>query len=149
MTFIIKKLSSEDLALAQELIKEWSLDEGIKNPKIPNDAYLNKLLSKDDFHIYVAIQDKKVVGGLTAYELPMFDTAINEIFLYEIGVSEKFRRQGIAKALIQKLIEYCKENSIEVIFLGTELDNEAAKQLYLSTGGEMEIIPWFTYELKK
>lgn len=149
MLFYIKKLSSNDLLLAQDLIKEWSLDEGIKNPKLPQKAYLNKLLTKDDFHIYVAIQDQKVVGGLTAYELPMFDTEINEIFLYEIGVSENYRRQGIAKALIQQLVEYCQQNNIEVIFLGTELENDAAKQLYLSTGGAMEIIPWFTYELKK
>lgn len=146
-TFQIKKLQSTDLTLAQELIKVWSVDDGIKNHKIPSDKYLHQLLSKKDFHVYVVLADEEVAGGLTAYELQLFDTEIKELFLYEIGIIEKYRRRGMATQLIETLKLFCLEKNIKVIFLGTEMENEAAKKLYETTGADLEIIPWYTYNL--
>ena len=88
-----------------------------------------------------------VVGGLTAYELPMFGKEVRELFLYEIGVTESHWRQGIARALIEALKQTCVERGVEVIFVGTEMDNEAAKQLYANTGGTLKVIAWYEYDL--
>lgn len=145
---MIKKLNKTDLLLAKSLITVWLKDDGIPNPKLPPDAYLDKLLNKADFYIFVAIEGDQVVGGLTAYEIPMFYRMENEMFLFEIGVSKSYRQKGIATALINALKETCREKDIKVIFLGTSQDNEAALQLYKSTEGEVQIIPWVTYNLK-
>jgi len=147
MTYSLTQLKPDDLALAQELIQAWNLDEGGEKGKLPRAPYLKSLLKKDDFYVSVALVEGKVVGGLTGYELPMFDREVREMFLYEIGVIAAFRQHGIARALIEALKAYCHQRGITVIFVGTSLDNDAARKLYESTGGELEVIPWFTYEL--
>lgn len=147
MSFTIKKLHTSDLHLARQLLEEWWQEDGIMNPATPGENYLKNQLSRDDFHVYVAIENDQVVGGLTANEIPMFDKEENEMFLFEIGVNEEFRRKGIAKALVKELKSLCVKKGIKVIFLGTSQDNLAAKQLYASTGAIVEIIPWYTYEL--
>jgi aminoglycoside 3-N-acetyltransferase I len=125
----------------------WNTQDGISDIPISNYKYLNDLLSKDDFHAFVALKDKLLIGGLTAYELPMFKEDVREMFLYEIGVDENYRQKGIAKELIDSLKRTCLDKGIKIIFVGTSLDNPAARQLYKSTSGEEEVTAWFTYNL--
>ena len=147
MNYEIKKLNASDLELAKQLIYQWDTEDGILYPDMPGNHYLLKLLSKETFHVFVAMENNTVVGGLTAYELPMFKVQEHEMFLYEIGVNINYRQKGIASKLIEELKKICLHRNIRTIFVGTSADNEAAKQLYKSTGGEREMIPWFTYTL--
>jgi len=147
MHFKINKLQSSDVTLAQQLIALWQRDDGIFDGKLPGNAYLSQLLSADSFHAYVALDGDTVVGGLTAYELPMFGKEVRELFLYEIGVTESHWRQGIARALIEALQQTYLERGVGVIFVGTEMDNDAAKQLYANTCGTLKVIARYEYEL--
>ena len=147
MNYLIKKLSRSDLKLAKQLFIFFQQDDGIAEPVLADDQHLLKLIAKN-YHVFVALDGETVIGGLTAYELPMYYGSVNEIFLYEIAVHLRHRRKGIATALINGLKAYCDQNKIKIIFVGTEKTNLAAKELYLKTGGDMEIIPWFTYTLK-
>lgn len=142
----IQKLLPGDLQLAKELIRCWHEEEE-RQPPLPPDQYLTRLLTDMSFHLLVAIADGRVVGGLSAYELPMLYESITEMFLYEIGVSAEARKQGVATALINELKTICAARHIETIFTGTEADNTAAKKLYLSTGADEEQVAWFVYAL--
>ncbi|MCR9250494.1 MAG: GNAT family N-acetyltransferase, partial [bacterium] len=82
-----------------------------------------------------------------AYQLPMFYRSESEIFLYEIGVIQQHRKKGVAKSLIEHLKRYCEENSIKVMFVMTTMDNEPAKKLYENTGGELEVVPLYSYSI--
>ena len=148
MNLIIKKLSSTDLLLAKQLITLWQTEDGILDPAVPGDSYLHDLLSNDSFHVFAALDGDRVIGGLTAYELSMYKEEVHEMFLYEIGVDENYRQKGIATKLIALLKKTCSEKGIKIIFVGTSFDNQPARQLYETTGGEMEEIPWFTYNLE-
>lgn len=77
----------------------------------------------------------------------MFKEEVREMFLYEIGVSENYRQRGIAGKLIGALKKTCVDTGIKIIFVGASFDNQPARQLYKTTGGEMEEIFWFTYNL--
>ena len=147
--YTLQKLLPSDLRLAQALLKSWQEDEEVQDAKIPGEKHLLKLLAKDSFHAYVVLYDEEVVGGLTAYELQMFTEENDEMFLYEIGINKQHRRQKLGKWLIEALKSTCREKGIDVIFVGTSSENVAAKRLYTSTGGDEEVIPWFTYSLKK
>jgi aminoglycoside 3-N-acetyltransferase I len=147
MQYTIKKLSRSGLAYARQLYMLLQIDDGIENPSLADDKYLAKLLTGKAFHVIVALNGKTVIGGLTAYELPMYYKEVKEMFLYEIAVHKDFRKQGIGAALVNKLKDICREKGIKIMFVGTETRNLPAKQLYLATGGAMEIIPWFTYTL--
>lgn len=148
MDYTIKKLLPTDVDLAKALIETWHIDDGATQVIYPREKYLSKMLSKKTFHTYVALVNDKVVGGLTAYEMDMFDTEETEMFLFEIGVSKAARQQGIATALIEALKKTCLEKHITIIFVATSIDNEIAKKLYANTGGALEITSFYTYTLK-
>lgn len=143
----IKKLDSSDVHLAEELILMFGFSEGSRHQIYSSTEYVRKMLAKDDFHVIVALENDKLVGGLTAYEMMMFKRETTEMFLYEIEVAEDFQRKGIGKALIEFLKKICEEKGIVEIFVGTEDDNFAARKLYSSTGGEAdEETVWFYYK---
>lgn len=147
MDYVIKKLTSTDTLQAQELVALWQAEDGITGVPIPRAHYLERLLKQDNFHAFVATFNNEVIGGITAYEMPMFTEETTELFLYEIGVREPHRQKGIARRLINALKEICHTKNITFIYVGTDKDNEAAKKLYTATGGKMEEIAWFVYDL--
>ncbi len=57
------------------------------------------------------------------------------LFVNEVGVREDWQRRGIATALMERLIALAGARGCEGIWLGTELDNVAARALYLKAGG--------------
>src|SRR3546814_18782268 len=69
----------------------------------PGDAWLERQLDKDAIILLVAEAEGRVVGGITAYELPKLERACSEIYLYDLAVDEAYRRRGIATALIAEL----------------------------------------------
>jgi aminoglycoside 3-N-acetyltransferase I len=147
--FTIKKLGSDDIALAKELFYFFQIDDGIAYPIIPSNEYLHSLLQKDDFHVIIAIVDHTLIGGLTAYELDMYKEEIKEMFLYEIAVEPEQRKRGVAKALIGHLKDISIAKGIKEMYVGTSTDNHAAMKLYRSTGGEADTkIAWFVYTLR-
>lgn len=147
MNLSIKKLSEKDLPLAKQLLEWFQADDGIEHPVIPTDEYLNNLLSTDTFHMLAAMHNALFIGGLTAFEIPTYYRQGVEMFLYEIGVHGPYRQLGVATQLIETLKEICSVKAIPVIYVGTEMDNVPAKKLYTATGGELEEVAWFTYQL--
>ena len=71
----------------------------------------------------------------TAYVLRRMDDKKFELFFYEIGVAEDFRRQGVGKSLIEELKKVAREKRIGEMFVITNKSNVSAMKLYESTGG--------------
>ena len=148
MQFSIIKLTPGNIDLAKQLFLFFQEDDQVARPVIPTDDYLRDLLSKDDFHVLVALHNDLLIGGVTGYELPMYKRQIRELFLYEIAVKPEFRKKGVAKALIERLKQICREKGIAEMYVGTSTPNKAAMALYASTGGEPEAdIAWFVYQI--
>jgi ribosomal protein S18 acetylase RimI-like enzyme len=100
-----------------------------------NEAQGNLFLQNPDNALFVAFELAQPVGFVTAYRLQRFDQKKAEVLLYEIGVHEEFRRKGIAKALISTLKAWSKEIDVRELWVLTEKDNLAARNLYHSTDG--------------
>ena len=147
MSISIKILSPDDLKLAQDLFLAFQKDDAVENPSSASDEYVRQLLSKADLHVIVATASEKVVGGLVAYELPMFKEETSEMYLFELGVNEDFRRRGIASALIDSLKEVSAKKKIDIMYVGAWADNLPAVELYKKTGGNGREVMEFTYEL--
>ncbi len=86
-------------------------------------------MTRSDFHVIVALKDGELIGGLTAYEMQMFKRETTEMFLYEIEVSEKYRRKGVGKTLIEFLKQICIEKGFVEMFVGTEKDNVPSRKI--------------------
>lgn len=57
---------------------------------------------------------------------------VDEGYITNVAVSPDYRRRGIARALMEHLLEYGKENRLCIITLEVRESNHAAKKLYQS-----------------
>lgn len=142
MEYLLKQLSSSDVALLKALFKVFgeTFDEVVTyQSAIPNDAYLESLLSKPYFIVLVAMDDNEVVGGLAAYELEKFEQDRREIYIYDLAVAKHHRRRGIATKLIKELKRLAKERKAYVIFVQADQGDTAAIRLYGSLGRKEDV----------
>ena len=143
--FEIKQLTKEDLPLFKSLLNLFNTVFEEEDPTIGSDTNLLKLLDGNSFIAITAIAGNEVLGGLTAYELPMVYSDDSEIFLYDLAVKAEYQRMGIGKSLIQSLKEYCFRNGIQEFFVMAHKEDEHAIEFYRSTGGKSEKVVNFLY----
>jgi ribosomal protein S18 acetylase RimI-like enzyme len=96
-----------------------------------------RFLDEDGHHLLVAYEDEQPVGFVTGVEVTHPDKG-TEMFLYELAVDEPFRRQGIGRALVERLAERARAAGCYGMWVLTDEDNEAARATYEGTGGVPE-----------
>ena len=98
------------------------------------------MLAKEHFIALVALKQSEVVGGLAAYELPKFEQARSEIYIYDLAVAEPHRRQGIATALIEELRRLAAERGAWVIYVQADYGDDPAINLYTKLGVREDVM---------
>jgi aminoglycoside 3-N-acetyltransferase I len=145
--FEVRKLAQEDLSAFNLLIQLFNEVFEEDESAISSETNLLKLLSNNNFVAMAAFYENEIVGGLTAYELPMYYSENSEIFLYDLAVKAEYQRIGIGKRLLHKLKEYCVKNGIIEFFVLAYEEDERAVEFYRSTGGKSENIVNFLYKV--
>ena len=148
MSIEIKHLTKEDLSQFTALIKLFNVVFEEENPTTGSEANSLRLLDNERFIAIVALSENEIVGGLTAYELPMYYSDSSEIFLYDMAVKPEYQRMGIGKGLIQSLKEHCIKNGIQDFFVMAHEEDEHAIEFYRTTGGRAEKVVNFVYEVE-
>ena len=143
-----KKLETGDLSRLTELIKVYEKVFEMEDFTLPAAQYLQSLLEKETVIFYVAMIDKKVVGGLTAHVLPSTYFPSSEVYIYDLAVETEFQRKGIGSQLINSLKEYCASLRLKEVFVQADLEDRHAIDFYQATGGVAESVVHFSYELK-
>lgn len=124
------------LALFGEVFEEPATFSS--NP--PSDEYLQGLLAKPHFIALAARDGDEVIGALAAYVLDKFEQARSEIYIYDLAVSAKHRRRGVATGLIRELQHIGAERGAWVIFVQADPPDEPAIRLYESLGVREEVL---------
>lgn len=145
--FEIKRLGSPDVWLFQKLVRLFKEVFETENGAEANKLYLQALLQKPDFIAYAVLLENEVVGGLTAFELPLYYTECSEMFIYDIAVKTEFQRNGLGKALLAALAAYCKKAGIKVMFVAALEEDGHAVNFYHATNGKGEKVVHFNYYL--
>jgi aminoglycoside 6'-N-acetyltransferase I len=104
-------------------------------------AFLNDPLHE----IVVALAGPDVVGFASGTVFLHPDKAPS-MFVNEVGVRDEWQRQGIGKAVTERLFAVARERGCEGIWLGTEPDNVPALALYRSMGGEEAVFVGFGWD---
>lgn len=123
----IREVTLKDLNRVFELLNE--LYENKLNYEKFKEIYKLKLEDKNSYYI-VAVIDNKIVGVLTSEINIQLHRERKQCFVEDLIVDEDYRNKGIGKALLQKAVEYAKENDCEVIELTSYIENENAHRFY-------------------
>jgi ribosomal protein S18 acetylase RimI-like enzyme len=134
MPIEIKRLNSGDELLAIRTIEKATPVEE-RSDQLPTLQHIQNFLAQDTNYLIIATDGDLPVAFLTAYRMPMLGSVGSMVYLFEINVMPAYQRQGIGKGLINLLKAECQTTNVAEIWVGTENDNVAAKQLYTSTGG--------------
>lgn len=141
----IRQLTPADVAVMGDLLTVFGEafdDVSTYTDKRPSPGYLKRLLAGDAFIALVAMEGRKVVGGLAAYELKKFEQERSEIYIYDLAVLSSHRRQGIATALIAVLKTVAAERGAYVIFVqaDTGVEDQPAIALYTKLGRREDVL---------
>jgi aminoglycoside 3-N-acetyltransferase I len=139
----ICRLGSSDVALLRDLNavfgEAFGDAEGYAETP-PSDAYLSELLTKEHIVVLAALVAEGVVGGLVAYELDKFERQRREIYIYDLAVSLRYRRSGIATALIERLQQIAAQRAAWVIYVQADYGDDAAIALYEKLGAREDVM---------
>ena len=84
----------------------------------------------DDIKVWGIVQEGKLIAAI--------ETAVeqwnNRLRVTELWVHEDYRRQGIAKALMDKAVKRAKDEKRRAVVLETQTRNEGAIDFYLDYG---------------
>lgn len=106
----------------------------------PGAEYRDRLLGSDYFIALAAVKGDDVVGGLAAYELKKFEQERSEIYIYDLAVDERHRREGIATALIEEVRRIAVERGAYVVFVQADYGDDPAIALYTKLGAREDVM---------
>lgn len=138
----IKRMTINDTFDVDEL--NTLFDEGTLWDAVEGEKFLND----ENNALFIAFYEDKMAGFLSANKLQRFDKRKAEILLYEIGVKEEYRRLGLAKALIQTVKDWGKEQGADEVWVLTSKTNIPGNKLYQSEDGELEKPAYEMYVFK-
>lgn len=113
--------------------------ENYSSARPPAD-YRRALLARGDVVALVALAGQNVVGALVAYELTKFEQDRSEFYIYDLAVSQKWRRRGVATAMISDLRAIAKTNGGWVVYVQADYGDEPAIALYSKLGTREDVM---------
>jgi aminoglycoside 6'-N-acetyltransferase I len=94
-----------------------------------------EFLNDPRHHLVAAIDRGVVVGFASAVHYVHPDKSSPEMWINEVGVATTHRGRGVAKAILQRLLDLARAIGCVEAWVLTERTNEAALRLYKSSGG--------------
>lgn len=118
---MIEKMTKKHIDRVAEIEKEcFSHPWSIKS--------LESELANENSHFYVAYENGVIAGYIG------MNIVIDEGYIYNVAVSEKFRKKGIGSSLVNHLVTYGKKNNLCFLTLEVRAGNLNAQSLYSKFG---------------
>ena len=85
---------------------------------------------------WTEVEDDAIVGFLYCLVVPLRSGLGQEVLLYEIGVSHKWRRRGCGRALLTAMEAWMRDNRVDEVWVLA--DNPVAVEFYRGCGFGVE-----------
>jgi len=95
--------------------------------------WAQRFLDQPNHHLCIAYEDGAPAGFVSGIEMTHPDKG-TEMFLYELGVDDRFRGRGVGRALVAALADRAAERGCYGMWVLTDADNAAALATYRSAG---------------
>jgi L-amino acid N-acyltransferase YncA len=145
-TLKIRQLEKKDYKAYKRLFLE-AYKEYLEFLKLKNQSQYEmekqekRTVSRERFNFYLnsgssfAAEEKGKVIGYVASQTISFMHGVDKLFYSEyIVVEPEFRRRGTATALMQRLIDYARQNGADRVYSTINPDNEASIRLHEKAG---------------
>ncbi len=144
----IEILTSNDIDKLDELISVFENVFKMENFRRPTKIHIQKLLTRDNFLAVIAKTENKIIGGLTVYLLDQYYSERPLAYLYDLAVVTEYQRKGIGKKLLEFMIEYCRNQGFEELFVQADKADGYALDFYrLTKPKREEQVVQFSYVL--
>ena len=131
MTTRIRRLGPGDGETAEDAVRTFK--------KVSRTAgSLEAFLRNPANYLLVGEAEGRIVGFLTAHRLERADREACQMFVYEVGVAEEWRRRGVGTALLREIVALARAEGMFEAFVLTSRGNVPALHLYARTGGRVE-----------
>ena len=141
---VIRRLGKGDRDLARRVFTLMAEVFGESSAPLP-DGYLDRLLERDDFWAFAALDGSTVAGGLTAHTLPMTRHVWPELFIYDVAVSQQYQGQGVGRALMLAVRQEAAMKGISDLFVPADTADAHAVDFYRALGGTAAAVTMFTF----
>ena len=130
--------------IAESIVgSEWGRDN--EQTDYREDA-LEEIVSDPNYLMLFAYVNGKPVGLALAIRL-LKPGGEHWLYVDELDTHPDYRRQGVARVLMEELFEYAKRWNLKEVWLGTEPDNDGANALYTSLKpAKVENFVGYTFE---
>ena len=118
----------EQYSLFEALFKEYSSALSVE----VESNIVRELFELAYFHGFICFAENKPAAFAVCFESYSTYRAKKVLNIHDFMVSESYRGQGMAKALLNGIEQYCHENEFLKITLEVDDENIAAKKLYSS-----------------
>ena len=102
-----------------------------------SEPYLTAALTNGTFRAWMAVAAEKIVGGgavlINPWPSHPYDLECRRATILNVYVYPGFRRKGIARRLMQTMIDWCRKESFAAVYLHASKDG---KPLYEELGFE-------------
>lgn len=143
---VIRRLAAGDRELARATFT--MIAAAFDEPRRPlPDAYLDALLTREDFWAVAAIEDDEPVGGITGHVLPMTRSPSRELFVYDVAVREDRQRRGIGRTMLVELCAQAGKAGIDNVFVAVADEDVHAMDFYRAVGGAESPVTMFSFDL--
>jgi ribosomal protein S18 acetylase RimI-like enzyme len=133
----VRRLGPGDETILAHLAKHndrfGSLEERVSLDPLPEDEAV-AFLRDDRTATFVAFAGDEPVGFVYACEMYRRHTALRHLCIYEVGVSDRHRKQGIGPALLDAVGDHARAQGLERGFTITHTSNTAAMALFAEHG---------------
>jgi aminoglycoside 3-N-acetyltransferase I len=145
MSFTVRRLVAGELDLARRTFA--AMADGFEDAWAPlSDAYLGALLARPDLLILTALDGDRVVGGLTAFVLPMARAEVREVFIYDLAIAPADQRRGAGAALLAHLRSLARALGAANSFVPADVEDTHALRFYEAQGGVAADVTMFTFD---
>lgn len=130
----VRQAIIEDLNELAQLFADYRVFYGQDFELEKTRSFIQQRLESKDSIIFIAIQSDTILGFSQLY--PSFTTiGVQEIWiLNDLFIKPKFRQNGVAKMLIEHILEYSKDTNRKKVILSAAYNNDKAQRLYEKLG---------------
>ena len=136
MKFTIRSAEEADFAAILDLIKALAQFE--KAPEKVTNSVEQMITEKEFFRCLVAVGEDEKIIAVCLYYFAYYTWVGKSIYLDDLYVSEPYRKQGVASALLNKLFEIARNENCRRVRWQVLDWNENAIQFYKKCGAALD-----------